>query len=193
MPLDMSAPARITRLEEAMADLAVAQKEAQQAHKEAEQARKESELAWRKQWGELANKMGTLVEDIVAPGLPGIFRSLFGVKKLEMSAQRVERGHRSVLGRSREFDYVAMGGGILLVNETKSTLRPSDLTPFLEALDEIREYFPEAADCEVVGCLASMTIAPSLVTAGERHGLLMLGLATGLRILNSPGFKPRRY
>ena len=31
-----------------------------------------------RQWGELANKMGTLTEDIVLPGIPTVFRTFFG-------------------------------------------------------------------------------------------------------------------
>jgi hypothetical protein len=31
-----------------------------------------------RQWGELANKMGTLTEDIILPGIPTVFRTFFG-------------------------------------------------------------------------------------------------------------------
>lgn len=236
MPVDMSLEARITRLEEAMADLAAVQVRAEEARirteeslaraeearvrteeslarteeslarteeslsrtleesvRDEREARREGDLAWKKQWSELADKLGTLAEDIVAPGIPDLFKELFGVADLEMSALRVRRANRSTPGLSREFDYVGLGGGILLVNETKSTLRLKDILRFLRILGEIREYFPEAASCRVVGSLASMTIDPSLVAAGERRGLLMLGLATGLEVLNTPGFKPRLY
>ena len=34
----------------------------------------------------------------------------------------------------------------------------------------------------------------SLVTAGERQGLIMVGLGTGLlQVLNTPGFVPGRF
>jgi hypothetical protein len=35
-------------------------------------------------WGELANKMGTLVEDIVAPNIPRIAKRYFGAEELEV-------------------------------------------------------------------------------------------------------------
>lgn len=174
---------RVTRLEQAMADLAVAQADT-----------KRSLIEGRRQWGELANKMGTLVEDIVAPGIPDLFRRLFGAKELEFSARDVRRRHRFQGGRMREFDYVAMTGDVILVNETKSRLRPPDIPAFLEAIGEIRDYLPEANGRQVVGSLASFSVDPSLVAAGERQGLLMFGLATGLlTILNTPGFEPRRF
>ena len=203
-----------------MAELAAAQARAEKAHERAERARQEAERArqeadgvlaqielarderrkqaerdWKKQWGELANRLGTLAEDIVAPGVPDILKQFAGVERLEVAANRVTRGYRDAQGgwHEREFDYVAKGGGILLVNETKSTLRPENIADFVAALREVRSFFPESAGCEIIGSLAALTMDPSLVAAGERHGLLMLVLATGLRILNSPGFRPTRY
>ena len=102
-----------------------------------------SERAWRQQWGELSNRMGTLVEDIVAPGIPALFRTVFGFDELELAAPRVRRRHRTERGRIREFDYVAMAGDVVLVNETKSTLRPDDVPAFLTLLAEVREFLPE--------------------------------------------------
>src|SRR5438552_168532 len=31
-----------------------------------------------RQWGELANRMGSLTEDIILPGIPTVFRHIFG-------------------------------------------------------------------------------------------------------------------
>ena len=204
----MSTEARVTALERTMAELAAAQATTQKHldlllddsrafHEEMREFKDEmgefkSEMGRR--WGELANKMGTLVEDIVAPGIPEIFRRQFGVEDLDLSAPRLRRRHLTDRGRSREFDYVAMAGDVLMVNETKSTLRPSDIPAFLEVLEEVREYLPEAERRAVVGSLASFSIDPSLVRAGEREGLLMLGLATGLLVvLNTPEFQLRRF
>ncbi len=155
------------------------------------------QLGWarsQRKWGELANKMGTLVEDIVAPGIPTVFRRVFRVRRLDFFAQRVRRTHRTDPGRQREFDYVCGAGDVLLVNETKSTIRPDDISAFVALLDEAREYLPEAEGRRLVGGLAGFSVDPSLVAAGERQGLLMFGLGTGLlRILNTPGFQPRAF
>ncbi|MBI4265886.1 MAG: hypothetical protein HY657_16035 [Acidobacteria bacterium] len=148
----------------------------------------------RREWGQLANKMGTLVEDIVAPGIPAVFRQVFGIQEIDFAAPRVQRRHRSVPGRVREWDYVAMAGDLVLVNETKSALKPEHIPEFLAALREFREYFPETEGRQLIGCLASFSVDPSLVTAGERQGLLMVGLGAGLlQVLNTPGFQPRRF
>lgn len=199
---------RMGRLEDAMTDLMKAVNQASQTADRASAAVDRTTatvdrtsqnvdraiVESRRAWGEMANKMGTLVEDIVAPGLPEILQQQLGFKALEFSARNVRRSHRHDRGRMREFDFVAMAGDLVLVNETKSKLRPEYIAQFLEALRDIRNYLPEAEGRQVIGCLAAFSADPSLVTAGERHGLLMLGLGTGLlRVLNSPGFVPRKF
>ena len=147
-----------------------------------------------RKWGELANKMGTLVEDIVAPGLATVFHQVFGLDRVSAYGQRVRRTHRTDPGRQREYDYIASAGDLLLINETKSTIRPEDIPAFVAALQEARDYLPEADGRAVIGALAGFSVDPSLVTAGERQGLLMFGLGTGLlRVLNTPGFQPRHF
>src|SRR3972149_1925262 len=46
-----------------------------------------------KRWGELANKMGTLVEDIVAPSLRRIVLDDLDFGEVEVFAPRVEKRH----------------------------------------------------------------------------------------------------
>jgi hypothetical protein len=147
-----------------------------------------------RRWGELANKMGTLVEDIVAPGIPTIFKAVFGQEAEPASGIRQRRPHRHDPARRREFDVIAWGGGVFLVVETKSALAPENIGRFLETLGEVRDYLPEAEGQRVVGALASFYVESSLVLGGERQGLLMLGLAKGLLdVLNSPDFTPRAF
>ncbi|HET7295413.1 MAG TPA: hypothetical protein VFM88_23560 [Vicinamibacteria bacterium] len=159
----------------------------------AERADARAERADRR-WGELANKMGTLVEDIVAPGLPTIFRSVFGGELEPDLAIRVRRRHPIDPGRTQEFDAIASAGGRFLINETRSRLSPQDVADFLTVLAEARDFLPEARGQKLFGALASFYVDPSLVRAGERHGLLVLGLGRGLlEVLNSSEFHPREY
>ena len=41
-----------------------------------------------KQWGEIANKMGTLAENIVAPGVREIARKCFGCNEPQMNTDK---------------------------------------------------------------------------------------------------------
>lgn len=147
-----------------------------------------------RRWGELANKMGTLAEDIVAPGIPTVFQKAFGYAEEPALTVRSRRPHRKDPSRLREFDVLAFARDVLLVNETRSKLRPEDLREFEQLLSEARDYIPDAEGRRVVGALATFYVDPSLVRAGERQGFLMLGLSRGLmEILNSPDFRPREF
>lgn len=107
---------------------------------------------------------------------------------------RGTRGHRDDPGRQREFDVTAWGGGVFLVSETKSRLRPEDIEPFVQFLPEVRAYWREAEQRKIVGAFSSFYVDPSLVKAVERAGLYIFGLGSGLlEVLNSPGFEPREF
>ena len=147
----------------------------------------------RREMGELSRKMGTFTEDIVAPGIPGVFRDLFHVGVEECLVRQKPR-HKGEPGRRREFDVVAWGGDVFLMGETRSVLRPSDVDEVLAALAEVRGFFPEAEGRRVIGALCSFRADPSLVRAAERQGLLVFGLSGGLmEVLNTPGFTPREF
>ncbi len=184
-----------------MAELARAQVRTQQnldqlarEMREFKDDRLAAEARMDRRWGELANKMGTLAEDIVAPGIPTIFQRAFGYAEEPNTTIRSWRPHRTDPSRRREFDVLAFARDVLLVTETKSQLRPDDLPAFEQTLHEARDYLPDAEGRRVVGALASFYVDPSLVRAGDRQGFLMLGLSRGLmEILNSPGFRPREF
>jgi hypothetical protein len=151
-------------------------------------------IEMRREWGELANRMGTMVEDLVAPSLPRILRTVAGCAADDIeSAIRVRR-RSTKTGQRREFDAAATCGDILFINETKTTLTPEAIKAFAERLPGVREYFPEHAQKAVVGAVASLYVDPSLVTYGERLGLIVLGFGEDVMdVLNSPGFEPRRF
>ena len=182
---------------EGLARLEAANERMEARHERMQKGRDTLELSTKRlnrQLGDLANKHGRLVEDIMSPGIRRVFRRMFGRKRIEMSIERITGVDRRDPGRAREFDSIVIADDLVLVCETKSTLRPEDIAHFLTGLADVREYLPQAEGREVVGALASFRIDPSLVAAGERRGLLMFGLRTGLvRILNSDGFQPHRF
>jgi len=149
----------------------------------------------RKEWGELANKMGTMAEDLVAPSVPRILRTIIGCpeNRVDSVAVRVRR-RRPGTDYMREFDVVATCGDYVLINETKSRLEARDIREFVERLPEVREFFPEYADKKIIGAIASLYVDESLVRFGERQGLIVLGFGEDVMdVLNSPGFVPREF
>lgn len=152
--------ARVDRFEEALMKLAYAQfntemeirdlKGEMQAFKDEMRAFKDEvrrdQRAMNKRWGEIANKMGTIVEDIIYPSVWRIAREHFGApEEMEFEGQRIKR--RRAAGDRREFDGVFVWPGQVLLLEAKATVRPE----YLEAFDcfvregNFFEYFPEYA------------------------------------------------
>ena len=145
-----------------------------------------------KQWGDLANKMGTLAEDIVAPGIPAILRQVVGCSEVDSLAVRVRR--RLPDGTEHEFDVVATCDDYALINETKSKLTVEHVKEFVAFLRRVREFFPEFQGKHIIGAVASLYVEPTVTVFAERQGLLVIGLGEeNLVVLNSPDFTPKAF
>ncbi len=145
-----------------------------------------------RRWGELANKMGTLVEDLVAPSLGRIVKDLTGQDVVDLSVRR-KRQHN---GQSQEFDAIAITADRQIgLNSTKSSLRSADIDHFIDQeLPAFRRFFPEYADYPIVGILASLAVEDSVLNYAERRGLVVLGVGDALmEIKNHSGFIPKYW
>lgn len=126
-----------------------------------------------KQWGELANRLGTLAEDIVAPNLPRIARELLGCDNPERFAVRLAR---HVAGMTYELDALVVCAGFVLINETKSRLRSEHLDDLVKKVVAFPEYYPEYRRERVLGVAASLSVDESLVHRATQLGLLVMGM-----------------
>ncbi len=161
---------------------------------------KEDSLAYRremnKKWGELANKMGTMAEDLVAPSIPRILRETVGCPDdhVDRVAVRVRVTHPADRHRMREFDVMAVCGDYVLINETRSRLTTQYVEDFVQRLPEARDFFPEYADKKFIGSVASLYVEENVVRYGEQQGVIVLGFGEDvMEVLNTPGFKPRVF
>ncbi|HSO82588.1 hypothetical protein [Thiocapsa sp.] len=135
-----------------------------------------------KQWGDLANRLGTLVEDIVAPNLPRVAAELFSCPVADLFGVRVVRRFG---GETREYDALLVCPEVVLVNETKSRLTDAHVEGILERLAEIPLVFPEYADRRAVGILASLYPDASVVRRATRRGVLVMGMGDEtMQVLN---------
>ncbi len=150
-----------------------------------------------KKLGELSRRLGTIVEDIVAPSLEKIFLKVVNLpdESKPLINVRVKRKH-SVTKEIREFDAIAECEEYLLVNETKSQLKPEDIPKFLDTLEEFYDYFPEHKDkgLVIIGAMSSLHLDKSLITALSKQGLLALAIGDTITTLKNPeGFKWRAF
>ena len=145
-----------------------------------------------RRWGELANKLGTLVEDLVAPSLPRIVREVLGQEVMDLS---VRRKRRLPDGRTRECDALAITPETVCLASVKSRLRSADIDHLLhDELPAFRTFFPEYQALPLVGLVASLAVDDSVLRHAERQGLIVLAIGDQLmEVQNTPGFIPRRY
>lgn len=113
--------------------------------------------AMNKKRGELANKMGTVVEDIVAPCIGGVAREYFQVDELDFFAVRLRKKNASGTLR-REFDVVAESEKFLFIVETKSTPRTSYIQDFIDLIPEMADWFPQARSKTLIPVFSSLYI-----------------------------------
>jgi hypothetical protein len=118
---------------------------------------KESKKMWKK-WGELANKWGTLVEDLVAPNVPTIAEDDFHCS--ELIDFMIRRKKRSVKERSKlkEFDVIAVCLAKVILVDVKSTPKIDYINEFIETVGEFLDFFPEHSDKELIPIFASINI-----------------------------------
>jgi hypothetical protein len=121
-----------------------------------------------KRWGELSNKLGTLVEDLVAPAINPVVRKYFDLEP-EYTAIHVKRKNGDVQG---EFDAVAVCGDDVFVFEVKATVRKEYILEFSrERLDRFRDLFPEYKGKTINPVFASLRIEPEFIKILSREGV----------------------
>ena len=142
-----------------------------------------------KQLGDLSRRLGTVVEDLVAPSLSRILIEIADLPEGSKPAVNVRiRKHHQLTQELKEFDAIAEYGNYALLNETKTTLRPEDIPRFLETLAELREYFLEyrSKDITLIGAMSSPHLDKSLIKALSKRGLLALAISDTITTVKNP-------
>ena len=148
-----------------------------------------------KRWGELANKMGTVVEDIVAPSVRRLAREVFDCGELRQFWTRMSASRSDDPSRTREFDALYVGTRAVLLNETKSSPRASDARRFAAFLEsgELACYFPQYRKLPIVAAFSSLSIPDDLVTYLTRRGIYAIAMGDeAMQVLNLDAVRVRR-
>ena len=160
--------------------------------REQEAARDRREM--NKRWGELANKMGTVVEDIVAPSVRRLARELFECGDLVYFGTRQTVTRDDDRSRTREFDALYVGTRAVLLNETKSSPRCAAARAFVAFLrsGEFGGFFPQHRELPIVPAFSSLSIPDDMVTYLTRHGIYALAMGDeALQVLNLQAVRSR--
>ena len=148
-------------------------------------ARERKEMNQR--WGELANKMGTIVEDIVAPSIRRLAREVFDCGDLRAFYTRTVRTRSDDPSREREFDALYVGTQAVLLNETKASARPEYARAFVQFLEsgQFAQYVPEYPRLPIVPVFSSLSIPADVVTYLTRRGIYAVAMGDeAMQVLN---------
>jgi hypothetical protein len=130
-----------------------------------------------RKWGELANKMGTIAEDIVAPGFPFLIEKTFNFSVEDIGVRRRIKDKK---GNSWEFDVVARAGEYLFIIDVKSSYSKIEyIHYFYEVLlPKAKELLPEfkIQEYRLVGCIASFRLDDSIIHKASEMGILAISL-----------------
>ena len=140
-----------------------------------------------KRWCELADKWGTVVEDIVAPSVRRLAPEVFDSGRLQSFATRVSCIRRDDLARGREFDALYVGTRAVLLNDTKSSPRINDARRFARFVEsgEFARYFPQYRDLPIVPVFSSLSIPEDMVEYLTRRGIYALAMGDeDMQVLN---------
>ncbi|WP_455381635.1 hypothetical protein [Salinispira pacifica] len=179
----MGTEERLDTLENYMKELAYAGRRTEMTLDRLLEERREAEDQWQRdrrevnrKWGELANKMGTLVEDMVLPNFPRILERYFGVTDIERTLPRPKVRHPANREKRREFDLIAYNSDTVFLNETKSSPSAEGFRSFVTD-ESVFEYFPELAGRKLIRIAAALNMPQDVITYLSRHGCfaMMLG------------------
>ena len=194
--------ASMARTDEAMArtDEAIGRLERIIERREQEGARERDAAARERRemnehWGNLANKMGTLVEDIIAPSIRRLAREVFGCGDQRYFGTRVSVNRSDDPSREREFDALYVGARAVLLNETKSSPRSEHVQAFVQFLEsgEFALYFPQYRELPIKPAFSSLSIPPDMVTYLTRRGIYAIVMGEeAMQVLNLDAVRSRR-
>jgi len=123
-----------------------------------------------KQWGELANKMGSLVEDIIAPAVRPVFEKYFNCQISDFSVNR-----RKKIGELKgEFDIIAISDRYAFVVEVKSRPKKEYLYEFIDNLEKFKKLFPEYIDKNIIPVFGSLRFDDDLIELAIQEKIYLL-------------------
>ena len=137
--------------------------------------------------GELSNKMGTIVEDIVAPSIRRLAREVFDCGDLRAFYTHIVSTRSDDPSREREFDALYVGTRAVLLNETKAYALPEYAWAFVEFLEsgQFARYLPEYRELPIVPVFSSLSIPVDVVTYLTRRGIYAVAMGDeAMQVLN---------
>jgi len=124
-----------------------------------------------KQWAALAQKMGTLDEDLIAPAVRPVLEKYFSCEPL---ARSIRNQKKKKNGDNFEVDVLAVCEDKVFMVEVKSSPKPEHVEQILERASIFKDFFPEYSDKELIAIYASISFPDEIVKHASRKGLYVM-------------------
>ncbi len=155
----------------------------QKSREEFDRKMEEQRKELNKKWGDMARKMGTIVEDIIAPGIEDAIKKKFKEDVIKMML-RVVIKDRETRKRIAEFDIIAETEKRVYVVEVKSKAEAEWIRETKKKVERYKKIYKEE-EREVIGVFGSLYIDERIIKYASRKGIYVLGMKGGyLQFLN---------
>lgn len=141
--------------------------------------------------GNLGNRLGEFVQEMVKPGLEELFqqRGLKVHRTMENLKKRDDAGR--ILS---EVDLLVVDSDVAIAVECKSHLSVDDVNEHLRRLAAFKEHWPEYARYRLLGAVAAMVLPEDVGRNAYRKGLYVLAQkGERVEIRNDMRFKPKEW
>ncbi|MHA1972113.1 MAG: hypothetical protein ACTSW1_03900 [Candidatus Hodarchaeales archaeon] len=167
---------KVSTLEHMMMRLLFVQQKTEMGLQGLQREMKDFKDEMNKRWGELANRMGTIVEDIVAPNIPTITKKDFGYEELDDLFVNPNVRNKIDKKKIREFDIVASFDNKVILNKTKSTAKKEYIESFIKFVEsrEFYDYFPHYEGMKLIPVFSSLNIKEDMIKLLTKNNIYCL-------------------
>ncbi len=181
---------RVSELERMMKDLVYIQRQTEMKlasfideMKEFKDFTEKNITSLNKKWGDLANRLGTIAEDLVLPCFQETVEKYLGIKDPEtIHSNTIVRRN----GKVKEFDIIIIYSDAVILNEVKATATEKSIETFVNFVQEgiFFEYFPFLKGKSFLPFLSAMKFTEEALDILTQNGIYAVTPYPNMKILN---------
>nr|VFJ62273.1 MAG: hypothetical protein BECKFW1821C_GA0114237_100219 [Candidatus Kentron sp. FW] len=142
-----------------------------------------------KKIGELGNRLGDFVQEMVRPAVVKLFQAQ-GIDVREVHPNVSVRRN----GEGIEVDLFVVDDRQAIAVECKSHASADDIREHLERLSRFKDFFPRYRDVELMGAMAAMVMPDEVARYAYHQGLYVLTQSgETVKVRNDAAFKPKLW
>jgi hypothetical protein len=144
-----------------------------------------------KKIGELGNRLGEFVEEMIKPSVVRLFQE----RGIDIhSVMRNVETNNPQLNLAMQIDLLVVNNGSCVLVEVKSNLSQDDIEEHLERMEKFKTLFPIYKDYKVLGAVAGMVIPENIARYAYKKGFFVIAQkGDSAVILNDNKFQPTTW